>query len=226
MIDLSRPVADIVGDHPETARVMQRHRIDYCCRGQMPLAAACADRGADPEVVRAELDTAIAERRGVRDGDPRTLGTAALIALVVDRHHGYLRRQLPFLVPLAKKVARVHGEHDPRLIELLEIVTALSDALLPHLDEEEKVLFPALLGSRPDVALGTELDAMKSEHLAVGDLLHRMRVLTADFAVPDWACGSYRTLFAELEDLEGDVLAHVHLENHVLAPRALAGAAE
>lgn len=226
MIDLARPVADIVTDHPETARVMQRHRIDYCCRGQMPLAAACADRGADAEVVRAELDAVIAERRGAREGDPRELGTAALIALVVDRHHGYLRRQLPFLVPLAKKVARVHGEHDPRLVELFAIVTALSDALLSHLDDEERDLFPALLGERADLEMGAQLEAMQKEHLAVGDLLHRMRVLTADFAVPDWACGSYRTLFAELEDLEGDVLAHVHIENHVLAPRALATPAE
>ena len=34
------------------------------------------------------------------------------------------------------------------------------------------------------------------------------------------------TLFAELEVLEGDVLTHVHLENHVLMPRFAAGDAE
>ena len=28
-----------------------------------------------------------------------------------------------------------------------------------------------------------------------------------------------RTLFAELEQLERDILTHVHLENHVLMPR-------
>jgi regulator of cell morphogenesis and NO signaling len=36
---------------------------------------------------------------------------------------------------------------------------------------------------------------------------------------PEWACTSYRTLLSELAALEGDVLRHVHLENHVLMPR-------
>lgn len=46
-----------------------------------------------------------------------------------------------------------------------------------------------------------------------------MRDAAEDYLIPDWACTSYRTLFAELERLEGDVLRHVHLENHVLMPR-------
>ena len=36
---------------------------------------------------------------------------------------------------------------------------------------------------------------------------------------PEWGCSSYRVLMSELEALEGDVLRHVHLENHVLMPR-------
>jgi hypothetical protein len=35
--------------------------------------------------------------------------------------------------------------------------------------------------------------------------------LPADWAT-DWACGSYRALYGELEALEGDILQHVHLE--------------
>ena len=49
--------------------------------------------------------------------------------------------------------------------------------------------------------------------------LNTLAELTDDFQAPEWACGSYRTLFAELRHLHGDILRHVHLENHVLAPR-------
>jgi regulator of cell morphogenesis and NO signaling len=55
--------------------------------------------------------------------------------------------------------------------------------------------------------------------LTVGDLLARIRALTAGFTTPEWGCNTYRVLMAELDGLEADVLRHVHLENHVLAPR-------
>ena len=60
---------------------------------------------------------------------------------------------------------------------------------------------------------------MHEEHLAVGKVLGRLRTAADDFRLPDWACNSYRALFSELEQLEGDVLRHIHLENHVLRPR-------
>jgi regulator of cell morphogenesis and NO signaling len=41
MIDPQRTVASVVLDHSECAAVFQRHRIDYCCRGNLSVAAAC-----------------------------------------------------------------------------------------------------------------------------------------------------------------------------------------
>jgi regulator of cell morphogenesis and NO signaling len=119
---------------------------------------------------------------------------------------------------LAAKVARVHGDRNPRLANVNELVVALTSALLPHLEYEEATLFPAVLATEPDsAALAEEFQKMKEEHLAVGELLGRLRDETESFSPPDWACTSYRTLLSELERLELDTLRHVHLENHVLA---------
>lgn len=220
MLDTQQTVAQIVLDHSECAPVFQRHRIDFCCRGNMTIAAACDERGLDAGTVVKDLEQAIAERRGEPSGDPRAMSTAALVAHIVARHHEYLRKTLPFVQPLAAKVARVHGDHNPRLRELDAVVGELADALLPHLDEEEEVLFPMLMTrDRDEARVAGELTTMNDEHLAVGRLLERMRDAAENYALPEWACGSYRTLFAELSQLEGDVLRHVHLENHVLAPR-------
>lgn len=220
MLDPAQTVARIVLDHSECAVVFQKHRIDYCCRGAMSLESACAERGLDVSALSSELERAIAERSGQADADPRALSSAGLIGHIVATHHEYLRKALPFLLPLSAKVARVHGDHDARLVELDDVVRRLSDALLPHLDEEEQSLFPLLMGRSPDAPrVAAELASMHRDHLAVGALLQRARELTADFSMPEWACNSYRTLFAELERLEGDVLRHVHLENHVLMPR-------
>ncbi|WP_053237969.1 DUF542 domain-containing protein [Sandaracinus amylolyticus] len=215
-IDVSRPVADLVTAHPELAAVLQRHRIDFCCRGARPLRDWCADRGLDTAVVARELDAAIAARVPT-DDDPRALSTPALAQHIVTRHHGYLREALPFLVPLAAKVARVHGDRDLRLVELRTIVEELDASLRPHLEREELELFSMI--ARGDRVPQHELDAMREEHLGVGALLERMREAARDYVVPEGACRSWTTLLRELETLERDVLIHVHLENHVLAPR-------
>ncbi|HWV39648.1 MAG TPA: iron-sulfur cluster repair di-iron protein [Vulgatibacter sp.] len=220
MIDSSQTVAQLVLDHSALAPVFQRHRIDFCCKGEMTLREACEQRGVDEAALRADLERALAERSGAADVDPRTLGTPALAAHIVSKHHAYLRRVLPFARTLAAKVGRVHGEKDPRLQELAGVVAELEDQLVPHLDDEEEVLFPALSSREPDEALiERELSAMREEHESVGKLLERMRELTDSFNSPSWACNSYRTLMSELEQIEGDTLTHVHIENHVLMPR-------
>jgi regulator of cell morphogenesis and NO signaling len=211
-LDRTATVARIVADSYVAARVFQKHRIDFCCHGDVTVPEACRARALDPEAVFAELEAELASG-GAPGDDPRALSSAALVARIVDRHHGYLRRALPSIAP-----------RNPKLAGLRDAFDAVAAALLPHLDEEEEVLFPALLARRRDPALLREqLAAMQTDHLAVGALLERIRDAADGFTVPEWGCRTYRVAMQELEALEADVLRHVHLENHVLAPRFALG---
>lgn len=230
MLNGQMTVAEIVLDHSEAAAVFTRYRIDYCCKGDLALDEACRQRGADAKKVLVELEEAIAQRQGQRGLDLREVDTETLVDHIVRRHHRYLRDAMPFLVPLAKKVARVHGGHNPKLLDVRDAVEELSDVLLPHLEREEQVLFPALSkhdGRNPEAAevVTSELSNMHADHLEVSKLLERIRGGADEFTLPDWACTSYATLFRELEAVETDVFEHVHLENHVLMPRFLSKAA-
>lgn len=218
MLDIQMKVADLVLEHPECAPILQRHKIDFCCRGHLPLQDAASEKKVELPTLLDELARAI-DARERQSRNPAALSTAALIAHIIGTHHAYLREALPFIVGLANKVARVHGAHDENLIELAVHVREIGEALLPHLDEEEQVLFPALMMGQDGAVIERELETMVKDHLAVGELLAKIRAATRDFALPEWACMSFRTLFAELHHLETDVLTHVHLENHALMPR-------
>ncbi|AKU91158.1 DUF542 domain-containing protein [Vulgatibacter incomptus] len=225
MLDSQKTVAQLVLDHSECAAVFQRHRIDYCCSGQATIATAAEEKRVDLHLLLSELGQAIEERadRAGTGTDPRTRSTKDLIGFVIARYHVPLRASLRFVQPLAMKVRRVHGDHNPLLVELDAVVTELAESLVEHMDVEEETLFPALLAEAPDVAVvARELQAMQADHLEVAGLLERMRAAAEDFRLPDWACNSYRTLFAELEKIEADLFEHVHLENHVLMPRFVA----
>ena len=63
---------------------------------------------------------------------------------------------------------------------------------------------------------------MLREHDDAGDALQRLRELTDDYTVPDGACNTWRALWAGLAALETDLHQHIHLENNILFPRALA----
>lgn len=220
MLDPVQTVADLVLDHSECAPVFQRHRIDYCCRGDVSVSAAALARGLDLGELLGELDRAIMERQLSRASDPRSLSTAELIQFIQTKHHAYLRTMLPFISNLAAKVSRVHGDHNPKLRDVAQCMQVLSATLLAHLEDEEHALFPLLTASVIDAAqLEPHLRSMLEDHRAVGALLEHLRDAADDYGVPEWACNSYRTLMSELRLLESDTLTHVHLENHVLRPR-------
>lgn len=49
----------------------------------------------------------------------------------------------------------------------------------------------------------------------------KIREITKDFHLPEYACVTYRALMSGLQELEQDLHMHIHLENNVLFPRAL-----
>ena len=213
-------VAQIVLDQPACARVLQRHRIDYGWAGHETLEAACAGRGVSVEAVRAELEEARRNRPAGPPVDPRALPTRALLALIVGRHHTYLRRALPSITVLAAKVARVQGYRAPKLPQMAAAVQAIADTLSRHLDHQEQVLFPGLVVGQD---LRLQLHETADEHRMVTELLDRVHEASDGFTTPPWGCVSYRALAVRLSVLDADVRQHIHLENHVLIPRFLAG---
>jgi regulator of cell morphogenesis and NO signaling len=46
--------------------------------------------------------------------------------------------------------------------------------------------------------------------------------MTGGYLVPPDACISYQTLYHALAEFEADLHQHIHLENNILFPRAIA----
>ena len=171
-LDRSATVAQIVSDHAVAARVFQRLQIDFCCHGDVTVTEACDGR-LDPEAVFAELEAALPPSgEAALETDPRALPTPALIAHIVEHHHAYLRHALPYIAPLADKVAaRPRPAQRASSPSSANTFAELADALEPHLDEEERGALPGADVAQPGPRRSSkrELDRMHEEHLAVGD---------------------------------------------------------
>jgi regulator of cell morphogenesis and NO signaling len=93
-------------------------------------------------------------------------------------------------------------------------------SVLEHLAKEEQVLFPMIQAGHGRHASGP-VQAMEHEHHDHAASLKRIRDLAHDLVPPQEACTSWRVLYLRLNQLEADLMEHIHLENNVLFPRAL-----
>lgn len=223
-------VGELVRERPGRARVFEELGIDYCCGGKKPLAEACARKGRDVETVLASIDEADASASVEDATDYVSMPLDELADHIVTTHHAYLLRELPRMQQMSAKVAKVHGEKDGRLAELAAVVDALAAELTSHMMKEERILFPVIrlleqTDSLPPMPFGTlanPIRAMEAEHDTAGSGLEDMDRLTDGYRPPDWACNTYRALLDGLHELELDLHQHIHKENNILFPRALA----
>ena len=219
----TRTLGHLVAEAPARAAVLDRLGVDYCCHGQRSLADACAAAGLNAAEVSAELD---AVTDAVAVDYPKE--PAALADHIEATHHRYLHGELPELDALAVKVAGVHHERHPELVAVGRLVAELGVELEPHMLKEERVLFPAiraLVDGAREFPFGTvrnPIRMMSLEHDRAGELLAELRAATDGYLVPDDGCASYRSLYERLERLEADTHRHIHLENNVLFPAAIA----
>jgi regulator of cell morphogenesis and NO signaling len=227
-------VGDIVTVHPATLKVFQRHGIDFCCGGQKPVAEACEERRVPMALLLQELEEA------TRQAEPsgRAWSRARLrdlVTHVLDTYHAPLRQELPVLLQLAEKVTFVHGANHPGMLRpMRDVLQGFASELQQHMFKEEALLFPGVIAleeawesgeAYPDGTLRSligPLQQMEREHEQAGAALATLRRLSGDYELPPEACGSFGALFRGLAQLETTMHEHVHLENNVLFPRALA----
>jgi regulator of cell morphogenesis and NO signaling len=218
-------VGDIVAACPVLARLFEELRIDYCCGGKQTLAKAAGSRGLSVETVIAMLQVAAADlAAGPLEVDATNMPLGELADHIEQTHHHYLKEELPRLMEMADRVASKHSWRDARLEPMAATVGELAAEMMSHMAKEEKILFPLVRG----LAQGRQADLsgpilqMEAEHVGAGELTEKLRELTDGFVPNEEACNTHRALLAGLAEFEADLHRHVHKENNILFPRALA----
>src|SRR5215216_4257818 len=233
MINSEMTVREVAARLPESTRLFETLKIDYCCGGNRPLTDACASAGVEVDNVM-EMLTALDES-GASDNvtvDFQKLSLTKLITHILKTHHVFTKSEMSRIQALADKVIGAHGANHPELRTVGELFQRLCADLEPHMFKEEQVLFPYIVAMEqaetqdqpiPFAPFGTvnnPIRMMMMEHDTAGDILRALRAMTSDYRVPSYGCISYKTLYQALEGFEKDLHQHIHLENNVLFPKA------
>ena len=227
----NKTIGEIVAADFRTAKVFENHSIDFCCGGNVLIAATCTEKGLDLAAITRELE-AVQNEPAERNQNYSSWALPFLADYIVNTHHVYLKENDEQIAVYARKTAAVHGIHHPEVIQIATIFDKIATDMIGHLKEEEEVLFPAL--KRADVAriartepdaqdretIRTSLLKLQREHEQIGDAVHTIRHLSSEYAIPADVCNTFMLTYRKLKEFEDDLHKHVHLENNILFPKA------
>ena len=234
MINSAMTVREVAVQLPESIRLFENFKIDYCCGGKRPLTEACESAGVEVDNLMAMLG--VLSRAGGEEKDHvdfQELSLTRLITHILETHHTFTKSEMDRLTALIDKVRTAHGVNHPELFKVADLFQQLCADLKPHMFKEEQVLFPYIVRMdeassqnqlRPFAPFGTvdnPIRVMEKEHETAGTILHELRAATSDYNVPRDGCFSYQTLYRALAEFEKDLYQHIHLENNILFPKAI-----
>ena len=219
-------VGEIVANDFRTSTIFKNAGIDFCCGGKQLFSDACKEMNIDAAQLENEIlgisEDPQNEFMNFKNWDP-----VFLSEYIVNTHHKFVQKMLPELLFYTDKIANVHGDNHPELKKVSQLFNEINSELIPHLKNEEEVLFPAIKeavianSQEAKEIITSEINRMYGEHDFAGGTMDEINQLTNGYRVPEDACNTYKVSLKMLEQFEDDLHTHVHLENNILFPKAL-----
>ncbi|PSL07754.1 iron-sulfur cluster repair di-iron protein [Cecembia rubra] len=226
-----KKVGKIVADNFKTAKVFTKYGIDFCCKGAIPLQEACEKNSVSLNQILSELSQALKEEEASNYKD---FNLSELIDHIILTHHQYVENTIPPLKAYLLKLATVHGDRHPELLEIRDLFLEAADALTVHMKKEELILFPYIKAmeeadrshftlSAPHFGhVKNPIHMMEEDHDSEGERFRIISQLSDTYSTPADGCQTYRVAYAMLKEFEEDLHTHIHLENNILFPKAIA----
>lgn len=226
-------VAEMVTRDFRTADIFKKYGIDFCCGGKKTLDQVCKEKNLPFESIQRDLE--LVDRINdtpIQLADQWDL--PFLTEYIIHVYHRWTVAAIPKLWEYLQKIAKVHGERHPELKEISYFFAALSEELENHMQKEEQVIFPYIKNlvyaqsnksKLPDAvfdAIRKPILALEHEHESAGEMMQHLRELSNQYTPPEDACNTYRVAFAKLKEFEDMLFQHVHIENNILFPKAIA----
>ena len=230
---LERKIGEIVADNYQAADVFSKYGLDFCCGGNKSVRDACNEKALDENRIEQDLKVILASKQDEMINF-KEWPLDLLIDYIEKKHHRYVEENIPVIRLYLHKVVEVHGHNHPELEEVANLFLVCSGNLAQHMKKEELMLFPFIkkmlkvkndgesLGMPPFGSVKNPVAMMFQEHDDEGERLRQIAKLTNNYTPPEDACNTYRVTLAKLEEFENDLHKHIHLENNILFPRAIA----
>lgn len=232
-ISEDKTIGEIVAHDYRTAFIFEKFGLDYCCKGNIRLSDACQKQNISVPLLIEELNRAVSGDP-VNQQDFNTWPLDLLADYVEKKHHAYVTEKIPVITRHLDKICQAHGKNHQELFEIHHLFDKSAEELTVHMKKEEFILFPYIrrmvtakkgnlhIAPPPFGKLENPIQMMMHDHDEEGERFRKISALTHNYNPPSDACNTYKVSFALLKEFEKDLHMHIHLENNILFPKAIA----
>ena len=227
-----KTVAEIVSENIKTADIFKKNGIDFCCGGNVKVQEICEKKGVNFNTLKDEIEKI--NSSPTQGHDYKSWDLDFLADYVINTHHKYVAEANDLIIQYSDKVAKVHGHHYTEVVQINKLFHAIADELKGHMYKEEMMLFPHIkelavakrnntkVAPPPFGTIQNPINMMEAEHVGAGDILSQIAELSNNYTPPAEACNTFKALYSKLEEYQNDLFQHIHLENNILFPKAIA----
>lgn len=219
-------VGEIIRTDFRAIQVFRTVGIDFCSGANKSVQYACRQQGLDPSAVIGKL-TELRQTAIPADMDFNAWDATRLVDYIENVHHAFIIKSLPELGLYTRKLAIIHGHKHEELTDIARYFEAIVREIVPHVEQEEDVLFPAIrrasagITQRDNDTILSMIAQMRNDHEMTVEIMAIIRRLSLNYCVPENCSNSYKMTYDLLRHFDDDLLVHLHLENNLLFPKAL-----
>ena len=212
------------------AQVFKNFGLNFSCHGQKTIDEACAEKQVDPTKVKEAINHLSTPDDIALNYNDWSL--TLLISFIIHRHHLYVKTHLPELLHLSHNLAKLSD--DPTLKKIEQLTIILEKELSAHLHKEEVILFPYISAltkfeENPETitsfgfsTINTPVNVMMTEHESSDEIIAEIEKTLSTVQTLSQNSPQYNFYRESLKAFADDLDTHIHLENNILFPKAIA----
>lgn len=230
-IQTSDTMGSIVTRNLNAAQILTDNGLDFCCGGQKSLQQACEDKNIAIDGLMKQL-TLLTDAKKKETPDFVDMNLISLTKYIEKKHHKFTAEKILYIKSNLSKLMDEQGTSHPELKEVKKLFDSFSDHLTNHMKREELMIFPYIRNmtrfGKSAIAwtvfgyLDNLIMDLTNDHKSESEKLKHLDDLTNHYAVPSDGCSTYTTTYQAMKELEADLYIHMHLENNILFPKAVA----
>ncbi|AGA78139.1 hemerythrin domain-containing protein [Echinicola vietnamensis] len=226
-----RSIEELVQENYVFAGVLHYFGISFYKYEQQSLGEVCRKFRVNPEQLISELEV-WAWRKEPSQDELYLRPIEVLVEYLKNKHHFFLRHQLPFLSNIISGV-KLPSKYAGLLADLRLMFPLFVDDFIHHIHEEESTVFNTIkklqgiekghyrLEEAIKILDRPSILGMAHDHEAHDDEMEGIRKLTNGYQLTEEAPTAIKVLYHELQGFEKELIIHARIENDLLFPKAV-----